>query len=222
MPQGSAAICGSAGWRGTRAASRPRTAGPSSSLVSRAGCQPCGKIGPGVPKSAGGVPTARGLLVRFPGRPHNVMVPIGSAKGCDAIPMPSGPTWTGRGGSGRVNVMCGKADPRAPERVARARPLRRRHRFGSHRRCGGRRAPRFDADRPPTCLVVARRNHLASSLQTSSSADQRRESHRRINQPTETMYRASSSSPEPGRRARCDAERCIGIISPAWHLAVYG
>ena len=151
-----------------------------------------------------------------------LMVPIGSAKGFDAVPMPSGPTWTGRGGSGRVNVMCGKADPRAPERVARARPLRRRHRFGSHRRCGGRRAPRFDADRPPTCLVVARRNNLASSLQTSSSADQRRESHRRINQPTESMYRASSSSPEPGRRARCDAERCIGIISPAWHLAVYG
>ena len=151
-----------------------------------------------------------------------LMVPIGSAKGFDAVPMPSGPTWTGRGGSGRVNVMCGKADPRAPERVARARPLRRRHRFGSHRRCGVRRAPRFDARRPPTCLVVARRNNLASSLQTSSSADQRRESHRRINQPTETMYRASSSSPEPGRRARCDAERCIGIISPAWHLAVYG
>ena len=119
-------------------------------------------------------------------------------------------------------VMCGEADPRAPEGVARPRPLRRRHRFGSHRRCGGRRAPRFDARRPPTCLVVARRNNLASSLQTSSSADQRRESHRRINQPTESMYRASSSSPEPGRRARCDAERCIGIISPAWHLAVYG
>ena len=118
--------------------------------------------------------------------------------------------------------ICGKADPRAPEGVARPRPLRRRHRFGSHCRCGGRRAPRFDARRPPTCLVVARRNNLASSLQTSSSADQRRESHRRINQPTESMYRASSSSPEPGRRARCDAERCIGIISPAWHLAVYG
>ena len=121
----------------------------------------------------------------------------------------------------RVNVMCGTADPRAPERVGRARSLRRRHRFGSHRRCGGRRAPRFDADRPPTCLVVARRNNLASSLQTSSSADQRRESHRRINHPTEVMYRPSSLSLQPGRRARCDAERCIGIISPAWHLAVY-
>ena len=76
-------------------------------------------------------------------------------------------------------------------------------------------------DRPSATLSLDE-TRLASSLQTSSSADQRRESHRRINQPTESMYRASSSSPEPGRRARCDAERCIGIISPAWHLAVYG
>ena len=74
----------------------------------------------------------------------------------------------------------------------------------------------------PSATSSLDETRLASSLQTSSSADQRRESHRRINQPTESMYRASSSSPEPGRRARCDAERCIGIISPAWHLAVYG
>ena len=92
-------------------------------------------------------PTAPRIWAHAP-----LMVPTGSAKGFDAVPMPSGPTWTGRGGSGRVNVMCGKADPRAPERVARPRPLRRRHQFGSHRRCGGRRAPRFDARRPPTIL----------------------------------------------------------------------